>query len=154
MLVIEFPSQASLQKIIQKKISPANLAKVKTQFPKLELQVRPEGISVQGRWEDIAEFEKLLAGGKSTTTKPATTGMQVYTLTVENQSTKAILQAVAQQSDLKIQATAAAKARWTKLISIEAKQLTLEQLLTQIVAPAMLDYEIKDSILTVDIANQ
>lgn len=154
MLVIEFPSQASLQKIIQRKISPANLAKVKTQFPKLELQVRPEGISVQGRWEDIAEFEKLLAGGKSTITKPATTGMQVYTLTVENQSTQAILQAVAQQSDLKIQATAAAKARWTKLISIEAKQLTLEQLLTQIVAPAMLAYEIKDSILTVDIANQ
>ena len=80
--------------------------------------------------------------------------MQVYTLTVENQSTQAILQAVAQQSDLQIQATAAAKGRWTKLISIEAKQLTLEQLLTQIVAPPMLAYEIKDGILFVDIANQ
>ena len=79
--------------------------------------------------------------------------MQVYTLTVENQSVQAIINAIAQQEKLMVQASTKAQQLWTKRVSLEAKQLSLSQLLTNVTMQAMLKFTIEGKILSIDVAD-
>jgi hypothetical protein len=149
--IINFPGEASLKRSFNKQLSSVNISKIRSQFPTLKIQSNNSGLVVQGRWEEIHQLERLLAGGTSTTTKPATTGMQVYTLTVENQPIQAILQAIAQQEKLELIATDKAKAILAKQTSIEAKQLTLTQLLDKVTKSAGLTTHIENGKLSIDV---
>ena len=108
---------------------------------------------MQGRWEEVNQLERLIRGGTTATTKPASKGTQVYTLTVENQSVKAIIQAIAQQEKLTVEASEQAQKVWGKRVSVVAKELRLNQLLSEVVGQAMLTFVIKDEILSIDIAD-
>lgn len=152
--VIDFPQQATLQKEINRKVSPQILAQIREQFPTLTIEPLDNRLTVQGRWEEIDQLERLVRVGKTTTSKPATEGMQVYTLTVENQPVKAIIQAIAQQEKLTVKATEPAQQLWMKRVSIEAKELRLNQLLSKVVKQAMLTFQIEDSILLIDTAEK
>lgn len=148
--IIDFPQQASLQRAITKTLSPENLKRVRSQFPTLDIKATANSLTVSGRWEEIEQLQTLLNTGKSTNTKPATPGKQVYTLAAENQPIQAILQHIAQQEKLRLSASDSAKQVWNKRITIEAKQLSLMQLLTRVVSQTSLTYMVKDGELIIE----
>ena len=152
--VIDFPQQSTYQTTINRRVSPSNLARVRKQFPTLKINDNAEKLTVQGRWEEVNQLKRLLNTGTTTTTKPATPARQVYTLTVENQPVQAIVQAIAQQEKLKINASEQAQQLWARRVSIEAKQLSLEQLLSTVAGKAMLTFKIEKEILTIDAADR
>jgi len=152
--VIDFPQRATFQTTINRKVSPPNLARVRKQFPTLQININADKLTVQGRWEEVSQLKRLLNTGTVTTTKPATPGSQVYTLTVENQPVQAIIQAIAQQEKLEINATEQAQQLWSKRISIEVKQLSLNELLSTVAGQAMLTFNVADDILTIDAADK
>tara|TARA_B100000945_G_C20362706_1_gene587993 strand:- start:130 stop:1245 length:1116 start_codon:yes stop_codon:yes gene_type:complete len=153
LMVIDFPQQATFQTRINRQFSPQTLARIDKQFPTLKIELNTNGLTVQGRWEEVNQLERLIRGGTTATTKPASKGTQVYTLTVENQSVKAIIQAIAQQEKLTVEASEQAQKVWGKRVSVVAKELRLNQLLSEVVGQAMLTFVIKDEILSIDIAD-
>ena len=151
--IIDFPQQATYQTVIARQVSSQNLTQLRKQFPTLQINPNDSGLAVAGRWEEVHQIERLLSNGTTNTTKPVTAGMQVYTLTVENQSVQAIINAIAQQEKLMVQASTKAQQLWTKRVSLEAKQLSLSQLLTNVTMQAMLKFTIEGKILSIDVAD-
>lgn len=151
--IIDFPQQATYRTSIDRQVSSQNLTQLRKQFPTLQITSSDNGLSVAGRWEEIHQLQRLLSNGTRKTTKPATAGMQVYTLTVENQPVQAIIQAIAQQEKLMVRATAKAQQLWAKRVSLEAKKLSLSQLLTNVTTQAMLKFDIEGEVLSIDAAD-
>jgi len=152
-IIIDYPQQATYRTVVKQKVSSQNANQLRKQFPTLEINSSDSGLTVAGRWEEVHQLERLLSNGKTKTTKPATIGMKVYTLTVENQPVQAIIQAIAQQEKLTVQVSAKAQELWTKRVSLEAIKLSLSQLLTDVTTKAMLKFEIEGNILSIDAAD-
>ena len=62
-------------------------------------------------------------------------------------------EAIAQQEKLTVEASEQAQKVWGKRVSVVAKELRLNQLLSEVVGQAMLTFVIKDEILSIDIAD-
>ncbi|MFP6586614.1 MAG: hypothetical protein VB814_03150 [Pirellulaceae bacterium] len=149
--LIPFPTEAKYQKSFPTNVSAANLNRIKNSFPTLQITNNNEQLVASGRWEEIAELELLLRGNTITRPKPMTTSMQVYTLTVTNQSIQNVLQAIASNEKLELAGSAEAQKIWNKRISLEAKELPLADLLLQVVGQGNLQYRIADKQLLISV---
>ena len=137
-----FPTEAKYLKAFSNKVSAANLIRIKTRFPALQITNTNQQLVASGRWEEIAELELQLRGNNVNRPKPTTTSKQVYTLTVTNQSIQNVLQAIASNEKLELVGSAEAQEIWSKRISLEAKELPLANLLLQVVGQGNLQYRI------------
>ena len=147
--LIPFPAEAKYQKTFSTDVSAANLNRIKNSFPSLKITNNNEQLVASGRWEEIAELESLLRGNTIVRPKPTTTSTQVYTLTVTNQSIHNVLQAIARNEKLELTGSAESRKRWDKRISLEVKELPLDDLLLQVVGKGNLQYHIADNQLII-----
>ncbi|MBT4693952.1 MAG: hypothetical protein HOB73_11460 [Planctomycetaceae bacterium] len=146
-----FPTEAKYQKTFSTNVSAANLNRIKNSFPTLQITNSNEQLVAAGRWEEIAELALLLRGNTIIRPKPMTTSKQVYTLTVTNQSIQNVLQAIASNEKLELTGSAEAQKLWGKRISLEAKELSLDDLLLQVAGMANLEYRIADKQLLISV---
>jgi len=150
--LVTFPEQAKIQKTFLKPVATANLARIKTSFPMLEILENTNQLVVRGRWEDIEQLDQLLRGKTVTIPDNGTTSMQVYTLTVTNQTIQDVLKAIAANEKLELTVTAAAMQRWGKRITLTAKELPLTELLKQVVQQGQLQFKVDDKQLQITVA--
>lgn len=146
-----FPSEAKYQKSFSTNVNSANFNRIKASFPTLQITNNMQQLVATGRWEEIAELELLLNGNSVTRPKPMPTSKQVYTLSVTNQTIQDVLKAIASNEKLEITASAAVRQIWDKRISLEAKELSLTDLLLQVVGKGNLQYRIVDKQLLISV---
>ena len=151
--LVPFPEQAKIQKTFVKPVGAANLARIKSSFPKLEILANTDQLVVRGRWEDIERLDQLLRGKTVTTPVNGATSMQVYTLTVTNQTIQDVLKAIAANEKLELTATPGAMQRWSERITLTAKELPLTELLKQVVQQGQLQFEVDEKQLRITVAS-
>ena len=143
-----FPSSVVLKSVIPKKLSTANLEKLKSALPDLKIEVIDNAISVEGRFEDIDRLNRLLAGERVVTTTTTNQDSR-FTLNVPKAPAEDILAAIANSRKLTLVASDEAKELWTKQISVDVKEVTLEALLDDITTKCGIKWKINDDVLSV-----
>ena len=124
----------------------ADAERLQQQFPNLRLQVQGDAAAVEARLEDHEELAEWLAGPQSRAAvrPPAAPGRQVYTLRVEEQPVRAVLNTLVQRLKWQVNfdetALNAAGLSLDKRVSFDVKDASQEELLRAVLRPAGLDF--------------
>jgi hypothetical protein len=124
----------------------ADAQRLRHQFPNLRMQVQGDKAVVEGRVEEHEELAQWLAGPQSRAAMRSPTGpsRQVYTLRVQEQSVRAIIDTLAERMDWQIQvddtALRAVGLSMDKRVTFDVKNASQEELLEAILRPAGLAF--------------
>jgi hypothetical protein len=135
--LIPLPEQVQLQRVYNKQVSNANFSRLLEFFPDLELTRSGDKLTAVGRQEDHRQLARLLRG-EQVATVTSDTGDKRYRLKVDNAPIEQIIAAIARQDELQVDIDEAARARWDKMIPLDARDVTREKLLELILSPAKL----------------
>lgn len=115
-----------------------------------EATFRPQGNSlvVDGRWEVHDAIERLLKG-ESVRPAPADGSKKHYTLTVENKAVGGVIRGVGKHLGKKVVFDVKVERRLIKEVSLNVKEVSLNELLTAVLSPANLKYEIEGDTIRV-----
>ena len=105
--------------------------------------IRPQGNSlvVEAPWEVHDAIDRLLKG-ETVRAAPADEGKKHYTLTVENKAVGGVIRGVGQHLGKKVVFDVKVERRLIKEVSLNVKEVSLNELLTAVLSPAKLKYEI------------
>lgn len=142
------PAQATLTRSYTKKLSTANLAKIKKRFPQLSIKQNDNGLVVQGSYEDHELLARLLRGETVRTVTPKP-GEKRFTLRVMNAPAGAIINSISQQQQWTVRFEPAVAAHLKTLVSLDVKEVTLNELLEKTLGPLELTYQLKGQELTI-----
>ncbi len=104
-------------------------------------------IRVQGTAEQQASVADLLAGKRTVTNTVVTPGAKRYTLNVENQPIGAIVQTIAKELGVKVQAQEALVEKLKPRVNLEVNQVTAEELLQKVLGPAGMKFKLTEKTL-------
>ena len=147
--ITAMPSDVTLRRDYDAGSRAAELSRnLSPQFPEATFSVNGDKLVVEGPWEVHNEVERFLRG---TPVRPAPSagGKKHYTLTVENKPAGGVARAIGQHVGKKVVFDVKVDRRLTKEISINVKEVSLEQLLTAVLTPANLKFEIKGDTIRV-----
>lgn len=99
-------------------------------FPKVVIKKVGARLAITGTQEEHELIERLIRGETIRRDAPVP-GIKLFDLKVENQPIGAIIKAVADRESLQIKMDLASQLKLQKLISLDIKQLTLEELLNR-----------------------
>jgi hypothetical protein len=125
----------------------ADAARLRQQFPTLAIEVTGNSAAVHARLEDHQRLAEWLAGPatRPTTRPPAGPAKSVFTLRVEEQSVQAVIDALKQKLDWKLEVDVevirAAGLSLDRRVSFEVKNADQDELLKALLQPAGLDYQ-------------
>lgn len=138
--VIPLPEKPTLVRTYDGGTNPRNRAsQIASRFPLAD--IKPEGskLTVAGSFEDHDLIARLLRG-ETIRRVDVGPGEKRYTLNVENQPLAGVLNAVAKEVKLTVEFDPAISDKLPERISFKVKDVSLEELIKTILAPADLDY--------------
>ena len=140
--IVAMPETASLTRSYETGPRASLLAtSLAERFSDATFRAQGKRLVVAGRWEVHDAVERLLAG-ESVRPPPTTAGEKNYTLTVENQAAGGVVRALGNQLGKKVVFDVRVERRLTKEVSLSVKEVSLEELLSAVLSPANLKYEI------------
>ena len=119
---------------------------VASAFPSVGIKRAGTGLAITGTFEEHEAIGRLLRGEAIRPVEP-TPGSKRFDLRVENQPIGAIVKAVAQRERLQLQVEPAVQAKLQRRISLDVKQLTLEELLDRTLNSTGVTHRIVDGVL-------
>ena len=148
--IVAMPEEASLSRRYAAGASSVSLAeKLGEKFPSATFRADGRDLLVDGGWEVHDAVKRLLSGQPVRPPSRPDEGTKTYTLTVENKPVGGVMQALGRQLGKKVVFDVKVERRLTKEISLDVKEVTLEQLLTEVASPAALKYEIEGDVIRV-----
>ena len=146
--LIPFPETVSLARNYPKRLSSANLAKIKARFPKLAIRQVADHLEVRGSHEEHELLARLLRGEtiRTTTTRPS---QKRFTLRVTQAPAAAIIDSIAQQQKLVVRFDPGLATKLQSRVDLNLKEATLDELLMKTLEPLGLAYQLKDQQLTI-----
>jgi hypothetical protein len=141
--LIPMPAHVSITRTYNKRLSQENIAQVAAAFPNANIRQAGNRLIAAGRLEDLQEIERLLWGKRPdrSTDGPRKAPMEKrYSLSITNVSVGAILKTIAVQAQLEVRIDPRAAGQLRKLIAVEVKDATIEELLTKTLEPAGLAF--------------
>jgi len=147
--LIPLPAQATLTRSYTKQLSTANLERIKKRFPELAIKQKENHLEVQGSHEDHELLARLLRGETVRTVTPKP-GEKRFTLRVMNAPAGAIVNTIIQQLQLNVRFEPEVATDLKTLVSLDVKEVTLNELLEKTLGPLELSYQLKgqDLIIT------
>ncbi len=143
------PQQASLLRRYDAGGNAKSLAtRLGAQYSDAKISNDGRQLVVDGRWEVHDAIARLLSGER-VRTPPTDTGEKNYTLTVENKPVGGVIRALGNQLGKTVEFDVTVERRLTKDISINVKEVSLDELLTAVLSPAALKYEIEGETIRV-----
>lgn len=147
--IIPLPERVTMQKQFAGGTNPDNrAAQMREKFPAAEIDIVGKQLRVTGSFEDIDAIGRVLSGEK-VTRKEVRAGEQRFTLKVENQPVGAVARALAGKLKMEVTFATGTEEQLKQLISFEVDKATLEELLSKMLAPAGLDFEIDENTIQV-----
>jgi hypothetical protein len=150
--LVALPARAQLQRDHPMSARAAERieALVRQEFPDADVVRRPAGLAVQGPIEVHRAIERWLRGQVAKPARaPAVTTELRYTLEIKNQPVEAIARALAERLDLELRYAPQLQDRLQQRVSFRVDQVTRDQLLQALFAPAGLSFQIAGSTLTI-----
>ena len=147
--LVPFPDQA----VIEQTYSAAGFGgKLVTEIQKIAPDATAtrsgDSLKVTASFEDHDKIARLLAGERVHVTK-ITPSAKRYTLTVKNQPAGAVVSTVAGDLKKEIRYSSELREKLTQRISLEVKDVSLDELLTKTLAPLGLTYRLKEAELQI-----
>ncbi|MEX0819199.1 MAG: hypothetical protein WD070_06390 [Pirellulaceae bacterium] len=138
---------------IQRSYSPrgslnAAMTTIASAFPGVEIKKDRARLAITGTFEQHEAIERLVRG-EPVRRVETTPGSKRFDLRVDNQPIGSIIQAVAGRERLEVRMDAATKTKLQQRISLDVKQLTLEELLQQTLGAAEIRYTLQDGVLEI-----
>jgi hypothetical protein len=125
------------------------LSELKRALPEIEAQRERGGrIKVAASAADHAKVADLLASKRPDAPAAAKPGLKRYTLTVENQPRGAIVKTVAEELGVRVEAAGEIAEKLQERISVKVQQLSVEELLHEVLDPADIAFELDNETLT------
>ena len=146
--LIPFPNTISLARSYPKRLSPANMAKIKARFPGLAIRQVADHLEVRGSQEDHELLARILRGEtiRTTTTGPA---KKRFTLRVTQAPAAAIIDSIAQQQKLVVRFDPGLATKLQARVNLDLKEATLDELLKKTLDPLGLVYQLTGQQLTI-----
>jgi hypothetical protein len=119
---------------------------VTTAFPGVGMKKAAARLAITGTFEEHEAIERLLRGEPIRRVE-TTPGSKRFDLRVENQPIGAIVKAVADREKLQLQVEPALQSKLQQLISLDVKQLTLEELLDRALMSTGITHRIEAGVL-------
>jgi hypothetical protein len=119
---------------------------LRQQFPAAQMRLDADWLSVDARLEDHERLAASLAGTPSAPAirPPAAPGKQVYTLRVEEQTVRAVVNTLAQRLNLQLEVDervlAAAGLSLDRRVTFDVREASEDELLSAVLQPAGLDF--------------
>ncbi len=137
--------------VIERSYSPrgslnAAESAVAAAFPGVGVKKAAARLAITGTFEEHEAIDRLLRG-EPVRRVETTPGTKLFDLRVENQSIGAIIKAVADSEKLQLQVDPALRAKLQQLISLDVKQLTLDELLDRALKSTGINHRIEDGVL-------
>lgn len=123
----------------------AQLAK---KFPEAKIELVNDKVLVRGKYEVHELIDRMMSGETVRTVKVAP-GSKVYSLRVDNQPAGKVVKTVAGELGKEMKYDPALIEKLKTNVSFNAKDVPLEKLLTQVLEPLGLTYEIKEASLEI-----
>ena len=146
--LIPLPAQATLTRSYTQKLSAANLAKIKQRFPQLSIKQNENRLEARGSYEDHELLARLLRGETIRTVTPKP-GDKRFTLRVMKAPAGASINSVVQQQQWTVRFEPEIATRLKTLVTLNVKEVTLNELLEKTLGPLGLTYQLKDQQLTI-----
>lgn len=119
-------------------------------FPQAEVIRRPGGLTVKGTIEAQQAVEDWIHGRSNRPAKPPAAGQVLYTLEIKNQPVGAIAKGLAERLGLQIEFDPQVQDRLQARVSFRVQQVTQNELLQALFAPAGLGFRLTGDVLTVE----
>jgi hypothetical protein len=123
-------------------------ADLRRTVPAAKIVIEGRTLRVSGAAEDHERIDRLLRGESVTTTK-VTPGQKRYTLTVENKPAGAVLKTLATQLGKELKYDPALAERLQTAVSLQVKEVPLEELLDKTLGPLGLAYRVSEKAMEV-----
>lgn len=146
---LAIPDEVSIRRGYAWTADPAgSLARLREMFPDTKFAMQGSRLEVDGPWETHEHVERLLRGE---TVRAPVAGPTIsrFTLTVRNQSARAVLQAVAAKLGLQLEIAPTAANQVNEMVNFAVDNVSLEDLLTAICKPVGLQAQATDTKLRV-----
>ncbi|MEO8495823.1 MAG: hypothetical protein ABI614_12180, partial [Planctomycetota bacterium] len=115
-------------------------------FPGVGMKKAGVRLAITATWEEHDAIDRLIRG-EPVRRVETTPGSKRFDLRVENQPVGAIVKAVAEREKLELRVDPAIQAKLQQLISLDVKQLTLEELLDRALKSVGVTHHIQDGVL-------
>lgn len=148
LLLIPLPERVSLTRSYTKRLSAANLAKIKAQFPTLIIKQTDNRLEAQGSYEDHDLLSRLLRGETIRKTVPKLSQKR-FTLRVMQAPAAAIIDSVLQQEKFTVRFAPSVATLLKTRVDLDITDATLSELLEKTLGPLGLTYQLKDQQLTI-----
>ncbi|MCH5376126.1 MAG: hypothetical protein JJ992_19315, partial [Planctomycetes bacterium] len=151
--LIPLPSSVAIERAYR--VSARQAARImellQQRFPEAEVERRADGLSVRGPIEIHRTVDSWLRGESTTTAirPPAKNAEVRYTLDIKNQPVGRIAEALAKRLGLRIQYDPRSRDKLSELVSFRVEEVTRDELLRALLAPAGLSFRIADETLEV-----
>jgi hypothetical protein len=146
------PAKASITRRIPLRGSPAAVgAEIRRRFPDARFTIEAGNIVVDSTVEVSAAIRRL-ADGASSRPKPSpakTKAEKRYTLRVQDKSLGAVAAAIAKEAGVELRFAAGAEDLRDKLVWLDVKDVTLDQLLRTLLDPGGLTYRLDEQTLEI-----
>ncbi len=148
MSLLPMPEKVTLRRVYRKSVSTENFQRIREFFPDLQVTRGDKELTAVGRQEDHRQLARLLRGEQVTAPRAGPVNKR-YRLKVEQVSIQQVLEAIARQDGLKLDADEESRKRWDKLIDLDARDVTIEKLLEMILTPARLAGRVEGTTLMI-----
>ena len=147
------PAEASITRRIPLRGSPAVVsAEIRRRFPEARFTIEAGSVVVDSTVEVSAAIQRLLEGAPSRPKAPAAkvkAEKKRYTLRVQDKSLGAVAAAVAKEAGVELRFDPGAEALRDKLVWLDVKEVTLDQLLRTLLESGGLTYRLDEQTLEI-----
>lgn len=129
------------------------LSSLASRFPRAKVQRGSRGLVVEAAYETHLAIERLLRDAAAPARKPppagAPTERKLYSLRIENKPARAVVATVANDNNWTLVVSPQADAPLARLISLDVKEVSLDELLSKTLMPLGLGWRLSDGKLEV-----
>jgi hypothetical protein len=148
------PATASITRRIPLRGSPGGVgAEIRRRFPDARFTIEAGSVVVDSTVEVSAAIRRLLDGTSSRPKPPPAQAEKRYTLRVQDKSLGAVAAAVAKEVGVELHFAPGAEELRDKLVWLDVKEVTLDQLLRTLLEPGGLTYRLDEQTLEIRPAN-
>ncbi len=148
MSLFPMPEEVTLRRVYRKTVTTKNFQRIREFFPDLDVTRGDGELTAVGRQEDHRQLARLLRGEQVTAPRAGPVNKR-YRLKVEQVSIQQVLEAIARQDGLELDADEESRKRWDKLIDLDARDVPIEKLLQMVLSPASLAGRVEGTALII-----
>lgn len=145
--LVPMPTQASIERSYSPKGAlNAAATTIAAAFPGVGIKKDGARLAITGTFEEHEVIDRLIRGERIRRVE-TTPGIKRFDLRVENQPIGAIIKAVAEREGLQLQMDVSSQAKLQQRISLDVKQLTLDELLDRALMSTGVEHRIAAGVL-------